>query len=247
MIHHVLGIDIGGTGIKGAIVDTKTGKLIGEKHKIKTPEDSTPEAVLEVVKKMIEHFGWEDKPIGFGFPAIVKDGVSLTAANVHSDWVNFPVQQFFANSLKIKTSVINDADAAGLAEMSFGNITDKHGTIVFITLGTGIGSALFYDGKLIPNSEFGWVPYKKSIVEHYASNKARETKHLSWAKWGKELDAVLHIINRLIAPQMIILGGGVSKEFDKFSPYLTQSIPVYPAMLKNDAGIIGAAMACTFK
>lgn len=245
MTHHVLGIDIGGTGIKGAVVDTLTGKLIGEKHKIKTPETSTPEEVLKVVRKMIEHFGWQGKSIGFGFPAIVKDGKSLTAANIHPEWVNFPVKEFFTKNLNVQVNVINDADAAGLAEMSFGEIKDKHGTIIFLTLGTGIGSALFYEGILIPNTEFGWIPYKKSIVEHYASNKAREVRRLSWARWAAELDLVLHIIDRLISPQIIILGGGVSREFSKYSSFLTQKVPVMPAVLKNDAGIIGAAISCS--
>lgn len=241
----VLGIDIGGTGIKGAVVDVKTGEFVSEKIKYKTPEISTPKAVLSIIKKMIEDFEWDKKRIGFGFPAIIKNGVSCSAANIDKSWIDFDIVDYFGKHIKNPLTVVNDADSAGLAELLFGAAKKKKGTVLLLTLGTGIGSALFVDGKLIPNTEFGHLKWKKSITEDYASNRARKTKDLEWSEFGKELNAVINHIELLLSPDCIIIGGGISKNFDEYVDCLDAKAEVIPAKLKNNAGIIGAAYYST--
>jgi polyphosphate glucokinase len=239
----ILGIDIGGTGIKGAIINMDTGEFDGEKKKLKTPEPATPESMLETVKELVQQFEWENKPVGFGFPAIIKDGVCKSAANIDSSWIDLSVRDFFSDALGIKTNVINDADAAGLAELNYGLIRDHKGLIIFLTLGTGIGSGMFLDGKLIPNSELGHLQYKNSIAEKVASNKARKDNNMTWQQWGEELSGLLLHIDRLFSPNQIIIGGGISKAHEEFFPYIDSRLPVNAASLFNNAGIIGAAMA----
>jgi polyphosphate glucokinase len=243
----ILGIDIGGTGIKGAIVDMKSGEFEVDKIKLKTPEPATPESMMQTVKELINLYEWENKPVGFGFPAIIKEGVCKSAANIDSSWIGLSVRDYFSNALGVQTNVINDADAAGLAELNYGLVRDHKGLIIFLTLGTGIGSGMFLDGKLIPNSELGHLQYKNSIAEKVASNKARKDNKLTWQQWGEELSGLLLHIDRLFSPNQIILGGGISKAYEEFLPFIDSQLPVNAASLFNNAGIIGAAMAYNLK
>ncbi len=239
----VLGIDIGGTGIKGNIVDLETGQLVGEKFKIKTPSPATPAAVMLCLQQMVNHFEWKGKQVGIGFPAVIKNGVSLTASNIDKEFINFPIDENFSKAVGCDVKVVNDADAAGLAEITYGKGKDIKGLVLFITLGTGIGSALFFDGRLIANTEFGHLKYKKAVFEKYASNAARENKNMSWRKWASELDVYLNHIHLLLSPDLILIGGGVSKHFELYKQYLDVKTLVMPASMLNDAGIVGAAMA----
>jgi len=237
-----LGIDIGGTGIKGAIVDTVSGVFLTDKIKYKTPASSDPTAVLSIVLKLINDFDWSQKAIGFGFPAIIKNGVSRSASNVHNDWIDFEIEEFFKEKLDNKhITVVNDADAAGLAELTFGAAKGIKGTVLLLTLGTGIGSALMVNGQLIPNTEFGHLKWKDSIAEKHASNRARKKNELNWQDFGSELTDVLQHIELLFSPDCIIIGGGISKNFEEYDPSPFIKAKVFPAALKNNAGIIGAA------
>lgn len=240
----VLGVDIGGSGIKGNIVDTLTGQLLDERFKIFTPKPSDPDAVIQVIREIIDHFNWDSKPLGFGFPAIIKHGKCLSASNIDKSWLNFEIEAEFKSRIHPALVVLNDADAAGLAEYYFGNARNIMGTVIVLTLGTGIGSALFYDGVLVPNTEFGHLLYKDTIFEKYASSSAKKRKKWSYAKWAGYLHIYLEHLNKLFSPERIILGGGISRSFRKFSPYI-QDIPVeiIPASMENEAGIIGAAKA----
>jgi len=239
----VLGIDIGATGIKGNIVDVKKGVILDTRKKIATPLNSTPKAVTAVIKEIIDHFNWKGKPVGIGFPAIVKNGKTLSASNVDDSWLHFEAEAYLKKALNCPLSIVNDADAAGIAEMEFGEGKGAKGTTILLTLGTGIGSALYYNDQLIPNSELGHLKWKDKVLEKYASNKAREINRLSWKTWGKELNRCLAHVDFLFSPDLIILGGGISKHFDRYGKFLTKTnCPVKPAIMRNDAGIIGAAM-----
>jgi polyphosphate glucokinase len=240
----ILGIDVGATGIKGNLVDTKKGKLIGERHKIATPEKSTPENVVKVIKKIIKHFNWKGKDIGIGFPSIIRKGRTLSAANIDKEWMNFEAEKYFKKELNCNLVLVNDADAAGISERYYGAAKDVMGTVILLTLGTGIGSTIFRDGILIPNTELGHLHYKKTIAEHYAANSARERNDLSYKEWAVELQNVLLYIEHLFSPDLFILGGGVSKKFNKYAKYLDEvRADIVPAKMRNEAGIIGAAMA----
>jgi polyphosphate glucokinase len=239
----VLGIDIGGTGIKGNIVNLETGTIIRDKHKIKTPSPATPAAISNCLQEMVDHFDWKGKKVGIGFPAVIKNGVALTASNIDKQFIDFPIDQKFSEALGCDVRVVNDADAAGIAEMTYGRGKGVKGLVIFITLGTGIGSALFLDGRLIGNTEFGHLHYKKSIFENYASNSARENKKMSWHKWGDELNVYLNHLHLLLSPDLILIGGGVSKHFELYKQFLSVKTEIMPASMLNDAGIVGAAMA----
>lgn len=239
----VLGIDVGGTGIKANIVDTDTGEMAGEKFKIKTPSPSTPDAIIECLKEVVSNYDWMGKKVGIGFPSVIKNGTSLTASNISPLFINYPINDAFSKALGCDVVVVNDADSAGIAEMTYGKGRGINGLVIFITLGTGIGSALFYNGQLLANTELGHLKYKKSVFEKYASNYAREYHHLSWKKWAKELDTYLNHLCLLLSPDLILIGGGVSKNFDLYKQYLDVPVKVDTASLYNDAGIIGAAMA----
>ncbi len=238
----VLGIDIGGSGIKGAPVDTKEGLLLSERYRIPTPEGAKPEQVAEVIAQIVEHFQWTG-PIGCGFPAAIRDGVALTAANIDSSWIKVHIPSLVEKYTHCKTVAVNDADAAGIAEMTHGLGKGKMGNVLFITVGTGLGSALFRDGKLFPNTEFGHIEMYGDAAEKYASDGVRKEKELSWKGWAKRFNEYLAIMERLLWPRLIILGGGVSKKFDKFAAYLETKAEIHPASLRNEAGIVGAAMA----
>lgn len=243
---NVLGIDIGGTGVKGALVDMATGQLVSERERIETPKPATPEAVIGVIQQLIERFNYEG-PLGVGYPGVILEGKTMTAANLDKGWVAFAAAAAIQHTTGFPTTLVNDADAAGLAEMRFGAGRDVRGVVMVFTLGTGIGSAMFVDGKLIPNTELGHVFLQNHTVdaERYTSERARIEESLKWKDWSVRLDEYLHHMENLFWPSLIILGGGASKDHHKFIPNLTLRTPVVPAELRNEAGIIGAAMAVT--
>ncbi len=239
---NILGIDVGGTGIKGAPVDTKAGKLLADRLRIKTPDKAEPRPVGEVVVQIAQSFNWKGR-IGIGFPAPIKGGVAMMAANISEKWVGVNADDLFTKMTGCDCTMINDADAAGLAEMSFGAGRGQLGTVIMITLGTGIGCAIFRGGRLLPNTELGHIEVDGKEAESRASDAARQRHDLSWKKYAKRLDLYLQAMNRLFWPDLFIIGGGISQDHDKFLPLLTVEVPVVPAQLLNEAGIIGAALA----
>jgi polyphosphate glucokinase len=243
----VLGIDVGGTGVKAALVNTKTGELTSEKIKYATPQPSYPLEVMKVINQLVDDFKWRGKKTGCGFPSIIKNSIIYSAANIDNSWMHINLDELFQKEGGLQATFINDADAAGLAEMKFGAGQGVKGTVLMLTLGTGIGSGLFLNQKLVPNTEFGHLEHKESVWEHYASNSAREKKELGWEEWGAELNAYLHHVDLLINPDLIILGGGVSKKFEEYQQYIDVTTPVVQAKMMNNAGIIGAAMSAKEK
>jgi polyphosphate glucokinase len=242
---HVLGIDIGGTGIKAAPVDLSTGTLLAERIKLDTPQPSEPTAVAAVVHELVDRFSWTG-PAGVTFPGVVIDSVVRTAANVDRAWIDTDARELLGQETGLVVTVINDADAAGLAEMKFGAGVGQKGTVLMLTLGTGIGSALFIDGILVPNTEFGHIEIRGKDAEKRASEWVREERDLSWGKWAGRVDEYLEHMEQLLSPQLIIIGGGISKRSGKFLPLLTGlRATVVAAAMHNDAGIVGAAMAVT--
>ncbi|MDB4438795.1 ROK family protein [bacterium] len=242
-MNRILGIDVGATGIKSAIVDLQEGTLITERFKLQTPVSGKPKEMIDVIHQIVEHFDWEGKPIGLGFPAIIKNDISWSASNIHESWIGFKIKNEIEAQTGCSCVVINDADAAGLAELSFGKGKGIKGTMILLTLGTGIGSAIFNDGVLLPNTELGHLKYKDSIAEKYAANSSRKLKDLSWEEYGTELNDVLEHIDFVFSPNLILLGGGISKKFKNFSDYISSGLNVCPAEKFNNAGIIGAALA----
>ncbi|MBV8957315.1 MAG: ROK family protein [Actinobacteria bacterium] len=236
-----LGIDIGGSGIKGAPVATATGELTAERERLETPQPATPDAVADTVARVVDHFDWEG-PIGCTFPAVVRSGVVHTAANVDKTWIGTDAATLFGQRTGRDVVVMNDADLAGVAEMQFGAGKGVDGQVVMITLGTGIGSALFYRGVLVPNTELGHIQLDGRDAEEFASGRVREDDDLGWKEWGKRVGAYLHALEDLLWPDLFILGGGVSKKSDKFLPSVDIRTPVVPATLLNNAGIVGAAL-----
>jgi polyphosphate glucokinase len=239
----VLGIDIGGSGIKAAPVDVTAGSLTAERVKIATPQPSKPQAVADVVRQLTEAFEWTG-PVGVTFPGVVVDGEVRTAANVDKKWIGTDARALFSEATGDEVTVLNDADAAGLAEMRFGAGAGQAGTVLMLTLGTGIGSALFTGGVLVPNTEFGHIELNGHEAEKRASEHAREEHDLSWGKWAGRIEEYLTHMEMLISPGLIIIGGGVSRKSDKFLPLVTGlRAKIVPARLHNDAGIVGAAMS----
>ncbi|HOT93399.1 MAG TPA: ROK family protein [Anaerolineae bacterium] len=238
----ILGIDIGGSGIKGAPVETSTGAFLAERHRIPTPDGAKPADVARVVSKMVKHFTWQG-PVGCCFPASIQHGVARTAANVDKSWIGTNAEVLFAEATGCPVRVINDADAAGLAEMRFGAGKGVRGVVLIVTIGTGLGTALFSDGVLVPNTELGHIEMNCRDAELQASDAARKREDLSWEAWARRFDQYLRMMKALLWPDLIILGGGASKKFDKFARYLTVDVPLVQAATLNDAGIIGAAMA----
>jgi polyphosphate glucokinase len=239
-----LGIDIGGTGIKGAVVDTTSGEFTTDRLRIKTPQPATPDAVSEVVGQIARHFSWSG-PIGVTFPGVVKAGTIRTAANVDKSWIGHDAAGSFAQATGGQVSVVNDADAAGEAEARFGHPQARKGVVLMLTLGTGLGSALVADGVLIPNTELGHLKMGKGQVdaETRASELVREREHLSWKKWAERVSEYLQALEVLLWPDLFVLGGGVSASADKFLPRLECATPVVAAQLLNRAGIVGGALA----
>lgn len=237
-------MDIGGSGIKGAPVDAVHGRLTAERHKVLTPHPAGPEAVAGSVRRVVEHFGWSG-PVGVTFPGVVANGVTRTAANMHPDWVGLDTRALLGRALGLPVTVVNDADAAGIAEMSFGAGAGQGGTVIVLTFGTGIGSALFTDGRLVANTELGHLELDGREAERYASAKAREDHELSWAHWAPRVQAYLAHLEMLFSPELFVIGGGVSRKADRFLPLIEGvRARIVPAALRNDAGIVGAAMAC---
>ncbi len=238
------GIDIGGSGIKGAPVDLDGGHFAAERLRVATPSPSTPGAVADVVAEIVEKFGSEvgDLPIGITFPAVIQHGVAKSAANVDKSWIDTDVDALFGARLGRKVHTVNDADAAGVAESRFGAAKGVNGVVILATLGTGIGSALLLDGQLVPNTELGHLEIDGHDAEHRAADSAREREDLSWEKWAKRLQTYFQTLEKLFSPDLIVVGGGVSKKSDKFLPLLDLNTKIVPAQLLNDAGIIGAAV-----
>ncbi len=241
-IMDILGIDIGGSGIKGAPVDLNQGVLAAERLRIATPQPATPDAVADTVGIIIRHFNWTG-PVGCGLPSVVQNGVARTAANIDSSWIGTDVRTLLSQRTGCPVTVINDADAAGIAEMRFGAGRGRNGTILMVTVGTGLGTALFRDGTLVPNTELGHLLLNGKVAEKYASAAAREDLGLSYKTWAKRLDLYLHQLQSLFWPDLFILGGGISKKHEKFFPFLTIETEFLPAVLRNQAGIVGAALA----
>lgn len=237
-----LGIDIGGSGIKGAPVDTETGGLLAERHRIATPEPSTPEAMAATIAELARHFAWSG-PIGCGFPAIIKDGHAYSAANIDKGWMGKNAAEIFTEATGCPTTIVNDADAAGMAEMRFGAGRNRRGVVFVLTLGTGIGTALFTDGILVPNVELGHLKLKgKRDAESLMSDAVRKDKNLTWKKWARRLTEYFVELEALFSPTLFIIGGGVSRKAENFLPFVEIETPMVPAELRNDAGIIGAAL-----
>ena len=240
-----LGIDIGGSGVKGAPVHLNRGEMLTERYRIPTPKPATPEAVADTVAAIAEHFSWTG-PIGCTVPARVRNGIVETASNIDDSWIGTRAAKLFRKKTGCVCAVVNDADAAGLAEVKYGAGRGKKGVVLVLTFGTGIGSALFLDGRLVPNTELGHVRMKKELVaEDYASDRVREKNHLSWAKWAKRrVRPVLAHYEFLFSPDLIIVGGGVSRpeRWEQFGDTLKTQAPIVPAALGNEAGIIGAAL-----
>jgi len=245
---HGVGIDIGGTGIKAAVVDLASGDLVSERVKVDTPEGGKPADVLaatgSVMSQLAEQanglvFG--ELPVGVCFPAVVKNGCTMTAANVSDEWIGLAAEELFERELGRSITFVNDADAAGLAEAAFGAARGVSGLTIMTTLGTGIGTALIYDGVLIPNSELGHIEIDGKDAEHRAANSARERKGLTWQQWAKHLQTYYSRLEAYLSPDLFVVGGGVSKEYEEFLPLLRLATPIVPAAFRNNAGILGAA------
>jgi polyphosphate glucokinase len=249
-----IGVDVGGSGIKVAVVNVTTGTLIGTRHRVATPQPSNPETVVPAIIRTVTRAAREAGiltgrstvvrvPVGVGMPSVVIDGVTKTAANIDPGWVEFDLASRLGSAFGGRVLVLNDADAAGLAEMRFGAGAGERGVVFVLTLGTGVGSGMFNDGVLVPNTELGHMEIRGRDAERRSAAAARTRRGLSWKAWASDLDEHLHAIDRLFWPNLLILGGGVSKNADKFIPRLTVRPRVVPASLRNDAGIVGAAMA----
>lgn len=238
-----IGVDIGGTGIKGALVDVSTGELVSERLKVATPKGGEPEAIVAEVAAMVARFGdaTGDVPVGVCFPAVVRNGRTMSAANVSKRWIGLEAETLFEASLHRDIVFVNDADAAGVAELHFGAAKDKTGLVILTTLGTGIGSAFLYDGVLLPNTELGHLEIGGKDAERRASYAAKERGRLSWRSWASRLQRYYTTLEKLFSPDLFVVGGGVSKQADLFLPLLELETPIVPAALRNNAGILGAA------
>jgi polyphosphate glucokinase len=246
--HRAIGIDVGGTGVKAAVVDLATGELVSPRIREKTPQPSTPEAVIETVGRILDRLAADGHldasiPAGCGLPGVVKQGRLLTAANIDKGWVDFPAQEALEARLGRPVRLINDADAAGLAEVAFGAAKGVPGTVLLLTIGTGIGSALLIDGRLLDSTEFGHVPYRRKDAELLISGAGRERRGIGWRVWAREFSEYLAMLEAWFWPDLIILGGGVSKEYAKYSKWLKSRAPMVTAKYLNASGIIGAALA----
>lgn len=238
----ILGVDIGGSGIKGAIVDTVTGELVTDRHRIETPQPATPEAVATTLAQLVAHFNWTG-PVGCGFPAAIQHGIARTAANIAPSFIGIDIDKLFSEATKCPCYNLNDADAAGMAEMRFGEGAGQSGVVLLITIGTGLGTVFFSEGKLLPNTELGHLYLKNGKeAERYASDAVRKKEDLGWKQWGNRFNTYLAQMEALFWPDLIILGGGASKKYDKFKEQITVEAPVKPAAFLNQAGIVGAAL-----
>lgn len=246
IVNDVIGVDIGGTGVKAASVDVAAGELSSDRERIETPHPATPEAVAGVVTELVDQLGGSG-PIGLTVPAVVRSGVVRTAANIDDAWIGTDAAALFGERLGRDCTVLNDADAAGIAELRFGAGKGRDGVVIVVTLGTGIGTALFVDGVLVPNTELGHLELKGGDAEKYAAGSVREAEDLSWHRWGKRVGRYLAHLEELFSPELIIVGGGVSKKFEHFEEFVREKMSghteVVPAHSLNQAGIVGAALA----
>lgn len=241
---HVLGVDIGGSGIKGAPVDLARGDLAEERFKVLTPHPATPDAVAESVREVVDSFGWSGRPVGVTFPGVVTSGTTRTAANVDKSWIDVDTAALLGARLGSPVTVVNDADAAGIAEMTFGAGRGRTGTVILLTFGTGIGSAVFIGGRLVPNTELGHLELGGHEAEKRASTKAKDDHDLSWHSWAHRVQKYLAHLEMLFSPELFVIGGGVSRKASKFLPLIEGlKAEIVPAQLLNNAGIVGAAMA----
>lgn len=238
---HILGLDVGGSGIKGAIVDTHTGTMIAERHRIETPQPATPDGIVETIARINDHFHWNGL-VGCGFPAVVKDGVVRTASNIAPEWIGIQAQHIIQQAIGNPVVLVNDADAAGIAEMRFGAGRGRNGLVVIITVGTGIGTSLFMNGQLVPNTELGHIEIEGKEAEKRASDGVRKSKNLNWEQWAERFNVYLMTMENLLWPDLFIIGGGVSKKTVKYFSFLTLRTEIVPAELLNNAGIIGSAI-----
>jgi len=238
----ILGVDVGASGIKGALVNMTTGKMATDRFRVPTPSPATPKNMAKAFGQIVEHFDYTGT-VGCGFPSIIKNGVAKSASNIDKSWIGVNISEVFGKAADCPVFVTNDADAAGVAEMTFGLGKNKKGVVVLITIGTGLGSAMFIDGKLIPNTEFGhfYLKNQSKVAEGYAADSVRKKKDLSWDDFGKRFNEYLEVLERITSPNLIILGGGSSKKFDLFKKKIKIDTTVVPAYLRNEAGIIGAA------
>ncbi|MEP6817717.1 MAG: polyphosphate--glucose phosphotransferase [Marmoricola sp.] len=241
MSTHPIGIDFGGTGIKAAPVDLATGEFAAERERIDTPKNSTPEAVGDIMAELVGRFPDSAGPVGVAVPGVVRRGVVLSAANIDKSWIGADADQILTERLDRPVHVLNDADAAGYAELQFGAAKGRDGLVILTTLGTGIGSALLWDGVLVPNSELGHLEIDGHDAESRAAFSAREAENLSWEHWAKRLTTYYRTLERLFSPDLFVVGGGVSKKADKFLPLVDIDTEIIAASLKNTAGIVGAA------
>jgi polyphosphate glucokinase len=240
----ILGLDVGGSGIKGAPVNMETGELLTKRFRIPTPQPATPDAMIAVAADVVAHFNWKGQ-VGCGFPAVVKAGTVHTAANIASEWIGVNIDAALQQATGCPVHVINDADAAGLAELRWGAGREVDGLVLMVTLGTGIGTALFIQGQLVPNTELGHIEMRGRDAETWASDRVREQEELSWEEFAERVNEYLCTIERLLWPDLIVVGGGVSKHAAKFFPMFTTRTSVVPAQMRNNAGIAGAALAAT--
>jgi len=237
-----LGIDIGGSGIKGVPINTENGEIMGHRHRIDTPQPATPEAVAQTVAEMVNHFKWHG-PVGCTMPSIVQHGVAKTASNIPAEWIGVNAEALFKSKTGLDFKVINDADAAGMGELHFGAANDHQGTVLLLTVGTGIGSALFCNGVLVPNTEFGHLLFADTIAEKYCGDRARKDQKLKWPAWAERFNAYLAHLELLFSPDLFIIGGGIANKTEKYWDLLIAKAQLVPATLKNNAGIVGAAYA----
>lgn len=238
----IMGVDVGGSGIKGVPVDLETGGLVGERFRLPTPEKAKPGGIAETITQVVRNFDYTG-PVGCGFPAVIRGGIVYTAANIHKSWLETDAEALLREATGCPVYVINDADAAGLAEMRYGvGREHQQGVVLMVTIGTGLGTALFVDGKLVPNTELGHIEIRGKDAEKRASDAARQKKDLSWGEWGVKFSEYLNHLERLFWPDLFILGGGASKSLQKFAPSLQVKSKVVPAELLNQAGIVGAAL-----
>ncbi len=243
---NVLGIDVGGSGVKGAIVNTKKGEMLTDRFRIPTPKIASPESISTVINEIVKHYNWSG-PIGAGFPGVVQNGVIRTAANVDNSWINTDIDSLLSKATNCPVNVVNDADAAGLAEMKFGAGMGNKGLVLLITVGTGLGTVMFSGGKLVPNLEMGHIILKGDDAEKYASDAARKNDELSWEIWASRFNEYLKRLEDLTWPDLIIIGGGVSKKTELFQGLLKSRAKLIPAQFMNNAGIVGAAYAARYK
>ena len=245
MKKEILGIDVGATGIKGGLVDVVSGEMTTERYRLDTPQPATPKTVAGVVQRLVDHFGYQG-PVGVGFPAIVRRGVAASAANIDKNWIGTDIEHTFGKKTGLPFFALNDADAAGIATMRFGTGKPyrEDGVVLMVTVGTGLGGALFVDGRLMPNLEVGqlYLRNKKVVVEKYVSNRVRKDTSMPWPEFGRKLNKVLSHVDEVLNPDLIVLGGGASKHFAEYGKFIHTHAEVIPARLGNTAGTVGAAL-----